>query len=214
MEEGDFSSNLDEGSESAAETIAVHWSNVDNVAEDGELFAVEFEIKADTELGKTLPVEISNVQDAICDKNLDTVEVSLAQGGVKTVTHSEDIVDPHDFDVYKIEGVSMKSSSGAACEEIPANGDFDVAVSFSSTADEVYPAEFVAAAYDANGALLATASKAITQEMLSEETLTGNCSLHIGKTTAKIAEIKVFLWDSSHGMAPLAEPITISKKAL
>ncbi len=73
----------------------------------------------------------------------------------------------------------------------------------------------MAAAYGADGALLEITSEMITKEILAEETLAGDaCNLHIGETAAEIARVSVFLWDPSAGMVPLAQPVTISGKAL
>ncbi len=213
--EGDFSSNLDEGSKNGAGKVAVHWNNVDNITDNGELFTVEFLIKENVPMGEKLSVEVGNLEDMVCDEDLNNVNVSLVRGGVTVAGYSEDIVDPHDFDIYKIEHVLMTLSDGAACGEIPSNGDFGLTVSVVCTAEEFHPAQLVAAAYGADGALLEITSEMITKEMLAEETLAGDaCNLHIGETAAEIARVSVFLWDPSDGMVPLAQPVTISGKTL
>lgn len=212
--EGDFSTNLDEGNGNVVDKVAVHWNNVDNVTGDGELFTVEFLIKEGAKVGETLPVEICNLEDMVCDKDLNSINVSLAGGGVTIAEYSEDMVEPHDFDVYQITSASILSN-GAVCEEIPSNGEFGLTVSIQCLTETFHPAQLVAAAYGADGALLGLTSEAITKEMLAEETLAGEvCSLHIGKSAEGIAKVSVYIWDPSAGMAPLAQPVTISKKTL
>lgn len=207
--DGEFSSSLEEENRTEDGTIGVHWSSTSDLAEDDILFTVEFQVSENASVGQSLPIEIVPGEALVCDQELNNVNVSAVSGKIEVAVYSEDMTELPQIQPYGIHNaVSIQLNDGTECEEIPANGNFDLTASVYSTTEEFKPAKIIVAAYGADGALLE-----MTLETITEETLAGGeYKLHLGETSSEIEQLKIFIWDASAIMAPLAEPVTIIRE--
>lgn len=204
--DGEFSSNLEEAEGTAPDTIGVHWADTDNLTEDGELFTVEFQIRETAASGQTFSVEAVCGEDMICDGNLNHVDASITPGEIHVVDGWEEPVSAQ-AEPYVVENVSLQLGDGTVCDEIPANGDFDLVVTAYGTTEEFRPAKIIAASYDAKGAFLGMKAETATQQNAPE----GGYRLHMEQTTEEIGSVKVFVWDDQ-SMAPLAESVELLRE--
>ncbi len=196
---GNFSANI---SETTDDSIVIHWSDADNVYEDGTMFILEFLLSENVENGETLSIELTC--ETICDCLLNTVNFSTEQGTVTIIEYSDEIVEPELW-LYYINDTYMELADGTSCESIPVNGDFDLNVNIESSSEEFVSATLFAAAYDEFGRMISLKPQTITEEILN----VGTCEVHIDKTTSKIDYLKIFIWDSVSSIKPVSEAVTV-----
>lgn len=198
---GSFSTNI---SETKDNSIAIHWSDADNVYEDGTMFILEFLLSENAEIGETLPIELTC--KTICDCLLNMVNVSIEHSKINVIEYTVETVEPELW-LYYIDDTYMELADGTSCESIPANGDFDLNVDIESSSTEFVSAILFVATYDDFGRLISVKKQPITEEILHKET----CEVHIDKTTSKIDYLKIFIWDSVSSLKPVAETLTVFK---
>lgn len=200
---GSFVTNIDDAEDiSSVENISVHWSDADNIYEDGTLFILEFLVNGSVQVSQELSIQLSC--EEIFDYALTDIVPTVEQGKVTIIEYSEEIVEP-DMWLYYINDAYMELTDGTTCESIPENGDFDLNVDIESFSTEFVSATLFVATYDEFGKMISLKPQTITEEILSAET----CEVHIDETTSKINHLKIFIWDSVSSIKSVAESVTI-----
>ncbi len=207
--DGNFTSNLTDDTDGAAlDCVTAYWNSSYDMADDGELFAVEFLVKENVETGQELPIQLSYEEGGLCDYRLNDVNGVTTQGAV-TIAETSDKADGDLQDEYYFNDIIIKSADGSTYESLPKTGNVDLEIGLETiyeTAAEALPATILIAAYDETGSLLLLKSTDITEEMLNNK----SCNIHIDETKTEIADAKIFVWNTIKNMVPLAQSVSVN----
>ena len=177
------------------------------MAENGELFTVDFVLKDNAEVGQQLPIEISCEEGNLCDHMLNDVNANISQSTLDIIEMEPEIEGDLPLMPYYISGGEIKSSTGDMYESIPTYGDFDLNVTFTTVeyedVSEMLPATIFVGVYDESGGLISVMTQDVAEDILTD----GLCRFHIDETANSISNIKVFIWDGD--MKPLALPFSV-----
>ncbi len=191
--------------------VTAYWNNPGDMKENGELFTVRFLINKSEATDINVPVGISYDAGDLCNAALDDIVANIVPGEVQIIGESGSTDDPGD-DVqetemqYDITNIMMKSETGEEYDTIPDYGGFYLNISINGRTDNYIPAQVIAAAYDADGALMALSTDDIYTS--------GTSVLYVGETKKEIDDIKIFVWDSINGMMPLGDAVCHNKNIL
>ena len=203
MNSGTFASNIEDAEDvSVLENIVVHWSDSDNIYEDGTLFMVEFLIAENSEVGSSATVTLQCEQ--IFDDLLIDVTPNISQGSVKVIEYAEEDIASEIW-TYYINDAYIEFTNGTIAENIPVNGDFNLIVDIESAYTDFTPATVIVATYGDNGCLISLKPETITQDKLTS----GDGTIYIDASTTNIKSLKLFIWEPLAKMKPLSEMATI-----
>ncbi len=206
--DGSFTSNLtDETDGESLDYVTAYWNCAYDMAENGELFTVDFVLKDNAEVGQQLPIEISCEEGNLCDHTLNDVNANISQSTLDIIEMEPEIEGDLPLMPYYISGGEIKSSTGDMYESIPTYGDFDLNVTFTTVeyedVSEMLPATIFVGVYDESGGLISVMTQDVAEDILTD----GLCRFHIDETANSISNIKVFIWDGD--MKPLALPFSV-----